>query len=468
MPVTDAERLWDVCAEELRSEVSEATWKAWFEGIVPLSLEDDVLCMAVPSALVRQRLEGRYLQPVQDALADALGRPLGVRLEVRTEERGADRAHDAGGGPPPDATRIPDATGSPTAGGGGDSTVAEPAPAFAGRYTFDAFVSGESNRLAHAACQMAAEHPGGGSYNPLFIHGRAGLGKTHLLHAIRNYVEEHFPNRQVRYVAAETFLNDFVEALRTHGSASFKRKYRDPDVLLVDDIQFFIGKERSGDEFFHTYNHLYGEGRQIVLTSEKPPAEATMEERLRSRLLSGLVVELRPPELETRLAIIANKASRERCPVPHDVLEFIARNVTTNIRELEGALNRVMARASLDRQALNLELAQDVLSDVLLENRPVTITPERILALTAETFGFSTDDVKGPSRRRPLVIARQVGMYVTRELTDYSYPAIARVYGGRDHTTVIHAVDKIANLMKDRRPVYVQVESIIKRLKAPQ
>ena len=283
------------------------------------------------------------------------------------------------------------------------------------------------------------------AYNPLFIHGDSGLGKTHLLHAIGHYVMENFSHLHVRYVSTETFMNDFVDAIRNNSQPAFKRRYRDCDVLLVDDIQFMEGKEGLQEEFFHTFNSLYEGGKQIVLSSDRHPRSiATLEDRLRSRFEWGLTTDVQPPELETRLAILRKKAEGERTPIPDEVLELIATHVEDNIRELEGALIRVSAFASLNREPLTREMAEMVLSDILDADRPRQITPKVILDATASTFGFTIDELCGTSRRRPLVNARQIGMYVFRELTDFSYPAIAREFGGRDHTTVIHAVEKVA------------------------
>src|SRR5205807_356675 len=329
------------------------------------------------------------------------------------------------------------------------------------RYTFEAFVTGASNRFAHAAALAVAETPAR-SYNPLFIYGVAGLGKTHLLHAIAHYVHQNYPAYKVRYVSTEAFLNDYVEGIRSNSMAAFKKKYRDNDVLLVDDIQFMEGKEGLQEEFFHTFNQLHGANRQIVLSSDRPPrAIATLEDRLRSRFEWGLITDIQPPDLETRLAILRKKAEREPTHVPDEVLEFIATHITSNIRELEGALIRVSAFASLNRAPLSAELAAEVLGDVLSHNRPRVITAKVILDATSTMFGFPVEELQGKSRRRPLVTARQVGMYVCRELTDLSYPAIAREYGGRDHTTVIHAVEKISALMKERRQIYDQVTELL-------
>jgi chromosomal replication initiator protein len=448
-----------VCAESLHDQVTDATWKTWFEAVTPVDLHDDLLVLAVPSSLMKERLEGRYLGLIEHAVAAARGGPAEIRIEVRT-----DVWADAGDVPlERAATPGPAVVGQGRAGATADRIVEAPLNP---RYQFDAFVIGASNRFAHAACLAVAENPAG-SYNPLFIHGGSGLGKTHLLHAIGNYVRENFPTRHVRYVSTETFMNEFVDAIRTNTTIAFKRRYRDCDVLLVDDIQFMENKESLQEEFFHTFNHLYGANRQIVLTSDRPPKSiATLEDRLQSRFLSGLITDVQPPELETRLAILRKKAYDERAHVPNEVLELIATHVKDNIRELEGALIRVSAFASLNREPLSIELAQRVLADILLASEPRRITPQVILEATSDTFGFSIEELRGASRRRPLVTARQIGMYVFRELTDFSYPAIAREFGGRDHTTVIHAVEKITGLMKERRQIYDQVTSLIHRIKS--
>ena len=459
--MTDAEQLWTICAASLRDQVTEATWKTWFEGLHVLSLDERCLHLSVPSSLMKERLEGRYLGLVEHSVTAVLGHPVEIRISVETHPWA-----DGGGGETPSepapARPVP------------FHDVRPPAPPLSGReesplnprYRFGAFVIGSSNRFAHAAAQAVAENPAR-SYNPLFIHGDSGLGKTHLLHAIGNYVRENFPSQHVRYVSTETFMNEFVDAIRTNTTIAFKRRYRECDVLLVDDIQFMENKESLQEEFFHTFNHLYGASKQIVLTSDRPPKSiATLEDRLQSRFLSGLITDVQPPELETRLAILRKKAGDERDRVPDDVLELIATHVTDNIRELEGALIRVTAFASLNHEPLTPELAEKVLADIISASEPRQITPQIILDATADTFGFSVEDICGTSRRRPLVTARQVGMYVFRELTDFSYPAIAREFGGRDHTTVIHAVEKVSGLMKERRQIYDQVTGLIQRIKA--
>ena len=467
--VDDAELLWTACADVLREQVSEAVWLTSFNGARPVRIDGNTLVLGVPSSVVRERIEGRYLGLVKSALVDVGGADLELAIEVHTD-----------GAPGPDpSTRSDDPVHShdphpvderADTGGLRDlSSVDGPQPGSLPvnpRYTFEAFVTGTSNRFAHAAALSVAETPAR-SYNPLFIYGDAGLGKTHLLQAIAHYVNENYPAFTVRYVSTETFLNQFVDAIRTNSPADFKKRYREVDVLLLDDIQFIEGREGLQEELFHTFNALHQANRQIVLSSDRPPdAIPTLEDRLRSRFKMGLITEINPPELETRLAILHKKAETETVIPPADVFEFIATHITNNIRELEGALIRVCAYASLTKEVLSVDLAERVLSDILTDSQPRPITPIVILEATSEMFGFSIEEIQGKSRRRPLVTARQIGMYVFRNLTDLSYPAIAREFGGRDHTTVIHAVEKIGALMKERRQIYDQVTELTQTIRS--
>ena len=466
MQVEQAEQLWTACSGALREQVSEAVWLTTFSMVSPLDLDGTQLVLAVPSTVVKDRIESRYLTLVAGALAD-IGVPgFSLRLEVRTVDAPS-HSTDASGDLSLEIPDTPDEllnTPSITANLGSPLDAAVGLPVNP-RYTFEAFVTGTSNRFAHAAALSVAETPAK-SYNPLFIYGDAGLGKTHLLQAIANYVREIYPGFQVRYVSTEQFLNQYVDAIRQSTLAEFKKRYREVDVLLLDDIQFIEGKEGLQEELFHTFESLYQANRQIVLSSDRPPdAISTLEDRLRSRFKMGLITEINPPELETRLAILRKKSEREPINPSAEVLEFIASNITNNIRELEGALIRVCAFASLTGNPLTVDLAEGVLGDILGDNQPRPITPGLILEMTAQMFDFSIDEIRGQSRRRPLVTARQIGMYVMRELTDLSYPAIAREFGGRDHTTVIHAVDKISTLMKERRQIYDQVTELTQRLR---
>jgi chromosomal replication initiator protein len=480
--VGEAQRLWDTCLDLLRRQVPEATWNSCFQPTRAVRIDDTTLVVAVPSSLVRDRLEASWLTQVRHALAAAGAGGLEVELQIRTDAADVDHhdaehyntsGHDAAGRHDPTKAQPPQPT-EPVApehlrhplanrAAAGDRSVTQ--PSLNPRYTFDAFVTGTSNRFAHAAALAVAETPAR-SYNPLFIYGVAGLGKTHLLHAVAQYVHQNYPAYGVRYVSCEAFMNDFVDAIRTNNTTAFKRRYRENDVLLVDDIQFMEGKEGLQEEFFHTFNQLHGADRQIVISSDRPPrAIATLEDRLRSRFEWGLITDIQPPELETRLAILRKKAEREPTHIPDDVLEFIASHITNNIRELEGALTRVSAFASLDRTPVSVELASGVLRDILDNSRPRVITAKIILDATSLMYDFPVEELCGRSRRRPLVTARQVGMYVCREMTDLSYPAIARAYGGRDHTTVIHAVEKIGALMKERRQIYDQVTELMQTIR---
>jgi chromosomal replication initiator protein len=414
----DGAQVWNKTAGVLAQQVSDTVWSSTFQEVRCVQLVDDVLVLAVPSQLVRQRIEQRYIALVEAALHDAGHPDLSVVLEVEIDDVRPEPEAIDGQGPPPDL--------APT-------LEAEPRPqpvtssaASSRRYIFESFVIGPSNRFAHAAALSVAETPAR-SYNPLFVYGGAGLGKTHLLQAIANYVVENYPHHRVRYISTETLLNEFVDAIRKNTQPDFKRRYREIDVLLVDDIQFILN-------------------------------------RLRSRFKMGLITDIQPPDFETRLAILRKKGEHSGTRVPAEVLEFIALNITYNIRELEGALIRVSAYAALNDEHLTVDLAGQILADSISATKPRQITAGYIIERTAEMFGLQVEQLRGKSRTRDLVHARQVGMYVCRELTDLSYPQIGREFGGRDHTTVIHAYDKIANLMQERRKTYEDVTSLIQQI----
>jgi chromosomal replication initiator protein len=333
------------------------------------------------------------------------------------------------------------------------------------KYTFDTFVIGASNRFAHAAAVAVAEAPAR-AYNPLFVWGESGLGKTHLLHAVGHYAQRLFPGMRVRYVSTEEFTNDFINSLRDDRKVAFQRRYRDVDVLLVDDVQFLEGKEGTQEEFFHTFNTLHNANKQIVVSSDRPPKRLeTLEDRLRTRFEWGLITDIQPPELETRIAILRKKAAQDRLNAPAEVLEFIATRIERNIRELEGALIRVTAFASLNRAAVDLQLAEIVLRDLIPDSQVPEISTSTIMAVTAEFFGVSVDDLCGPGKIKALAQARQIAMYLCRELTDSSLPRIGQTFGGRDHTTVMHADKKIRKEMAERRRTYDQVQELTSRIK---
>jgi chromosomal replication initiator protein len=332
-------------------------------------------------------------------------------------------------------------------------------------YLFETFVIGSSNRFAHAAAVAVAEAPAK-AYNPLFIYGDSGLGKTHLLHAIGHYAQNLYPSVRVRYVNSEEFTNDFINSISEGKAGAFQRRYREVDVLLIDDIQFLQGKEQTMEEFFHTFNTLHNANKQVVITSDLPPKQLNgFEDRMRSRFEWGLITDVQPPDLETRIAILRKKAGGDNMQAPPDVLEYIASKISTNIRELEGALIRVTAFASLNRQQVDLSLAEIVLKDLITDDQTTEITSTQVIGQTAAYFGLSIEDLCGSSRSRVLVTARQIAMYLCRELTDLSLPKIGQAFGGRDHTTVMHANRKIRELMAERRSIYNQVTELTNRIK---
>ncbi len=461
--MSDQFEVWTAVAQLLRAQLTESVWYSTFSEVVPQVVDDDTsLVIQVPSTLARDRILTRYQPLITDALAE-IGRE-DCRFDVITAET-EHVVHES-----PD--RVEQATAEPPAPTPADvaATATEQADALdaAGlnpRYTFETFVKGASNQFPLAAALRVAETPAR-SYNPLFIYGSAGLGKTHLLHAIGHYVHSNYQHHVVRYVSTETFMNEYVDAIRSNSMAGLRRKYREIDVLLIDDVQFLEGKEGLQEEFFHTFNSLHGANKQIVISSDRmPDAIPTLEERLRGRFKWGLITDIQPPDLETRLAILRNKAERERVMVPAETLEFIATNISTNIRELEGALIRVTAFASLSGEPITTELAQQQLADLLTNTPPKPRTDAELLDEIAAILGFEVEALKGKSRQRPLVTARQIAMYVFREFTDLSYPSIARLFGGRDHTTVIHAVEKIARQMGERQAIYEQVTDVLQKLK---
>ena len=460
--MSDQFEVWTAVAQLLRAQLTESVWYSTFSEVVP-QIDDDQtrLVIQVPSALARDRILTRYQPLITDALAE-IGRS-DCQFDVITAET-EHVVHESPG--VPDAVTPVEAAGEATpAQASADQEDALDAAGLNPRYTFETFVKGASNQFALAAALRVAETPAR-SYNPLFIYGSAGLGKTHLLHAIGHYVHSNYQHHVVRYVSTETFMNEYVDAIRSNSMAGLRRKYREIDVLLIDDVQFLEGKEGLQEEFFHTFNSLHGANKQIVISSDRmPDAIPTLEERLRGRFKWGLITDIQPPDLETRLAILRNKAERERVQVPAETLEFIASNISTNIRELEGALIRVTAYASLSGEPITTDLAQQQLADLLTNTKPKPRTDAELLDEIAAILGFEVEALKGKSRQRPLVTARQIAMYVFREFTDLSYPSIARLFGGRDHTTVIHAVEKIQRQMGERQAIYEQVTDVIQKLK---
>jgi chromosomal replication initiator protein len=447
-----AEDLWSEISGRLREALNDGTYGKWFGGVESLEREGETIVLTVPDELSRDWIHRHFRGLLNAAVRDITGESHPLELRVAGAGEPGLEHGSKGDGVLPMVQRIPT---RPESGG------------FKAKYTFDSFVIGSSNRFAHAAALAVAEAPAQ-AYNPLFIYGSTGLGKTHLLHAVAQYVSEHSSSLSVRYVTSEAFVNDFINSLRDKSRIEgFKQRYRTYDVLLIDDVQFFEGKERFQEEFFHTFNSLYEAGSQIVLSSDRPPRDiATLEERLRSRFEWGLITDIQPPDLETRIAILRRKVKVDGINIQDEqILTFIASRVSTNIRELEGALTRVVAFSSLTGRPMTVELAQDVLRDVFPQGEAAEVSIKRIQDLVAERFSLTLDELCGEKRSQNIVYPRQVAMYLSRELTDSSLPKIGKEFGGRDHTTVIHATSKISRLIREDRSVYNLVQELTARVK---
>jgi chromosomal replication initiator protein len=446
-----ASAAWETIADRLREMLNESVYSTWFAHMEPLEQDGEQLVMSVPNEFTKTWIEGHFGSLLGAAAAE---NQLVVELRVAV----ADAVSAAQAEPEDDRLHAePDPTELL-----GAATRAGINP----RYTFDLFVIGASNRFAHAAALAVAEAPAQ-SYNPLFIYGSTGLGKTHLLQAIGHYVLTQHPSLNVRYVTTETVLNEFVDSMRDHSMVGFKHRYRTYDVLMIDDIQFIEGKERLQEEFFHTFNSLYEAGKQIVLSSDRPPRElATLEARLRSRFEWGLITDVQPPDLETRIAILRKRVMTDGIQITDPgVLTFIADRVSTNIRELEGALTRVVAYASLTGRPISTEVAQEVLRDLFPQGSVRPITIEQIQSAVADWFHLSVGELRGDRRSQNIVFPRQVAMYLARELTDSSLPKIGQRFGGRDHTTVLYAQNKITRLLKEDREAFNLVQELTTRIK---
>jgi chromosomal replication initiator protein len=452
--------LWGRVIEEVA--INAPQHRAFLQLTRPLGLlhNDDqtTLLVAAPNLFAKDVLESRLRTVVSEVLTRELGSTTNIAVTVDDSLEVVT--------PPSQDVEVEFVT--PKSGTGRDDAPVSKSvdtSTLNPRYIFETFVIGASNRFAHAAAVAVAEAPAK-AYNPLFIYGESGLGKTHLLHAIGAYAQELYGNVRVKYVSSEEFTNDFINSIRDDKASAFQRRYRDLDILLVDDIQFLENKERTQEEFFHTFNTLYNANKQIVISSDRPPKQlTTLEDRLRSRFEWGLITDIQPPELETRIAILRKKAAQDKLNAPDDVLEYIASKISTNIRELEGALIRVTAFASLNRQSVDLSLAEIVLKDLIPNESNPEITGATIMAQTAAYFSLTIDDLCGTSRSRVLVNARQIAMYLCRELTELSLPKIGQTFGGRDHTTVMHADRKIRQLMAERRSIYNQVNELTTRIK---
>jgi chromosomal replication initiator protein len=437
--------LWNKTLNIIKSEITEVGFNTWIKTIVPISISENKIVLGVPNDFNKNIILGRYFPLIQNALAAATSREFNISVIIIGEK---------------DQEKINDNIANEKAvQDEPNNTTLNP------KYTFDTFVVGNSNRFAHAASLAVAESPAK-AYNPLFLYGGVGLGKTHLMHAIGHYILSQSPSTKVVYVSSEKFTNELINSIKDDRNEEFRNRYRNIDVLLVDDIQFIAGKERTQEEFFHTFNALHEANKQIILTSDRPPKEIhTLEERLRSRFEWGLIGDIQPPDLETRIAILKKKAQLEKLIVPDEILIYVANKIKSNIRELEGALNRIIAFGALVEQEITQELADEALKDFLSANNVKTITPAIIQEAVGKYFNIKMEDFKSSKRTKNVAYPRQIAMYLCRELTDLSLPKIGEVFGGRDHTTVLHAIGKIEEDMKNDSEVKKIIEELNKNIK---
>ncbi len=433
----DCGELWKKTCDLLRTEMVEITYKTFIgEILTPVRIENDVLILQITIVNLKRVVVDRF----QNQISKALTRAAGKRMvcDIRTEEE----------------LRQELVKGEP------DRGVIQLNP----RYTFDSFVVGNANRFAHAAAVAVAENPSV-TYNPLFIYGGVGLGKTHLMHAIGHFVQEHYPNKRLLYITAETFINELISAIQQGRNIEFRQRFRSVDILMVDDIQFIAGKDSTQEEFFHTFNELHSAGKQIILTSDKPPMDiARLEERLRSRFAWGLIADIGRPDLETRTAILRARATADGISVPGEVLSLIAEHVSSNIRELEGSFTRLVAYASLVHQPITMELAQTALKEILQGESRKAITVGQIMKTVSEYYNVTINDLVSSSRRREFTNPRQVAMYLTREMTDMSLPQIGIAFGNRDHSTVLHACSVVSKTMNDSVEMAAEIEELKQRI----
>jgi chromosomal replication initiator protein len=439
----DAKQVWRAALGELQVSLSPANFDTWLKDTELIEIDEQRFRIAAPNGFARDWLDNRYRTLISQTLARVVGRSVQVEFVVA----------DAPGPAPEQSADDLSMPLPPTSAIGNTVNLNS-------RYTFANFIVGSANRLAHAAALSVAERPGH-AYNPLFLYGGVGLGKTHLMHAIGNAVSVKFPRKRILYATSEKFTNDFINSIREQKMEDFRNRYRRIDVLLIDDIQFIAERERTQEEFFHTFNAIHEAGKQIVLSSDRPPkAITTLEERLRSRFEWGLIADLTPPDLETRIAILRSKAEDQLGLIPADVIEFIARKVVSNVRELEGALNRVVAYASMSGMPINIELASAVLSNVMYNPKRRSITPQRIVRAVADYYGVNLDQLRSSKRDRAIVVPRQIAMYLIRAETDISLLRIGAELGGRDHSTVLHACDKIGRELQENEEMRREVSAV--------
>ncbi|GIP18447.1 chromosomal replication initiator protein DnaA [Paenibacillus montaniterrae] len=440
--------LWQQVLSIIQTKLSKPSYDTWFKATKAKFIDDSLLEIIAPTTFAAEWLENKYTNLIKSTLYDYLGRNINIKYSIG-EAKSAEQSVVFPSKQP----------ASPV--------IAEEAPSnmLNPKYTFDTFVIGTNNRFAHAASLAVAEAPAK-AYNPLFLYGGVGLGKTHLMHAIGHYIIEHNPNMRVLYISSEKFTNEFINAIRDSQGESFRTKYRNIDVLLIDDIQFIAGKEQTQEEFFHTFNALHEERKQIIISSDRPPKEIpTLEERLRSRFEWGLITDIQPPDLETRIAILRKKAKAENLDIPNEAMNYIANQIDTNIRELEGALIRVVAYSSLINADITSHLAAEALKDIIPSSRPRMITINDIQMKVGEFYGLKIEDFKARKRTKAVAFPRQIAMYLSRELTDFSLPKIGEAFGGRDHTTVIHAHEKISQLIQTDQELYKIINNITEKIK---
>jgi chromosomal replication initiator protein len=448
--VPDLSDLWTKTLDRMKKELMKPSFETWLRNTKPLALYDDTMVIGVQNEFFRDWVEQRYSSLIRRSLGEVMERDIQLRFVIPP-------AMDVA---TPIDTEIA-ATEMDVCAANGDSLGRPLNP----KYTFETFVVGNSNRFAHAAALAVAEAPAK-AYNPLFIYGGVGLGKTHLMQAIGHFVLLHSPDTRVVYLSTETFTNELINAIRDHNTVEFRNRYRNTDVLLVDDVQFLAGKETTQEEFFHTFDALHAAAKQIVISSDRPPKEiATLEDRLRSRFEWGLISDIQPPDLETRIAILRKKAFIEKLNAPHDVITYIATQFESNIRELEGALIRVVAYSALSNEQVALDLATEALRDMLPTTQQREITADLIQNVVADYYDIETDELKLRKRNRAIAFPRQIAMYLCRELTDMSLPKIGEVFGGRDHTTVIHAYDKISSAVNEDTSLQSAISVITTRIK---
>ncbi|MCU9593873.1 chromosomal replication initiator protein DnaA [Caldibacillus thermolactis] len=442
--------LWEQTLKIIEQKISKPSFETWLKSTKAVSLKGTTLIVEAPNEFAREWLDGNYKDILTEILYDLVGENMTLRFVIPNTNLEEE--------PVTPSTATKKQTKQET-------STDSPNSMLIPKYTFETFVIGSGNRFAHAASLAVAEAPAK-AYNPLFIYGGVGLGKTHLMHAIGHYVLEHNPDAKVVYLSSEKFTNEFINSIRDNRPEDFRNKYRNVDILLIDDIQFLAGKESTQEEFFHTFNALHEENKQIVISSDRPPKEIpTLEDRLRSRFEWGLITDITPPDLETRIAILRKKAKAEGLDIPNEVMLYIANQIDTNIRELEGALIRVVAYSSLENKDINADLAAEALKSIIPSSKPKTITIKDIQREVGEEYGIKMEDFVSKKRTKTIAFPRQIAMYLSRELTDSSLPKIGEEFGGRDHTTVIHAHDKISKMLDEDPQLKKQIEEIKNRLK---